>query len=304
MGGLYSVILPFCKGCRSRNVTQPWPIAALGWIRPRPYLGGHGCKTTSTSLQSLAPLPSQPNSSATAIHSALSYWTFQHKRFVAGCQVECIQAWYPSLAPMFGLPHWCIQGRCHTESLLAYPAKRWSAWAPESRALMAKRSQSPCRWLRGWSHLWHSAIEMFCHLPIGRAWNPSTTPGWCLAVLSMFQASHVTTVCGAWSANWAPAPCRPDTPVCGSIWSPSHCAGTNNKGQSPNCGGYLFIGSTNWPPHCSQHQIGKNSTFHTFGSKGRLASVVLIFYLRYAINTYNSMIFTHQRAGTLRRCWG
>ena len=24
-----AVILPFCKGRRSRNVTQPWPVAAL-----------------------------------------------------------------------------------------------------------------------------------------------------------------------------------------------------------------------------------------------------------------------------------
>ena len=24
-----TVILPFCKGRRSRNVTQPWPVAAL-----------------------------------------------------------------------------------------------------------------------------------------------------------------------------------------------------------------------------------------------------------------------------------
>ena len=70
--GSAGVIIPFCKGRRSRNVTQPWPVAALVLIRPRPYWVGHGCKTTSTSLQSPGPLPSHANSTVTTTRTVPS----------------------------------------------------------------------------------------------------------------------------------------------------------------------------------------------------------------------------------------
>jgi hypothetical protein len=39
----WGVILPFCKGCGSRNVKRPWPAAAWVWTRPRPCLGVFAC---------------------------------------------------------------------------------------------------------------------------------------------------------------------------------------------------------------------------------------------------------------------
>lgn len=53
-------------------------------------MGDRGWKTTSTSMQCLAPLPSQTNSTVTVIHSAALYRTAQPKHFAASFRAEVL----------------------------------------------------------------------------------------------------------------------------------------------------------------------------------------------------------------------
>jgi hypothetical protein len=107
---------------------QPWS-SLLRCKSAQGHIGtvGHGCKTTSASLQSLALLPSQTNSTVTAIHSAPFIEPFNIRVLLRVNGLNIFQ-------PNFLFLHPCLD--CRTDVLRAVVAPNHLRFASPRNALL------------------------------------------------------------------------------------------------------------------------------------------------------------------------